>query len=142
MPLQQQSHSRASCALVTAVVLLVAGCHSSTAPLGSELIVQNATLDTLGFSIVDAVAPGARDRTPTILGNFAAWGGGRVIGPSMTVVVPVDELDGYARRTDMTVFVSRVSGDRATYCGEFVLTRAQLTQRHFRIELSAALPGE
>ena len=142
MPLTQQSHSRASCALVTAVVLLVAGCHSSTAPPGSELIVQNATLDTLGFSIVDAVAPGARDRTPTILGNFAAWGGGRVIGPSMTVVVPVDELDGYARRTDMTVFVSRVSGDWATYRGEFVLTRAQLTHRHFRIELSAALPGE
>ncbi len=124
-----------SCVVIAAFTLLATGCRQSTAPLGSELTVQNATRDTLGFALVDLRAASTPDRTPTILGTFGAFGG-RVIEPAVTTVVAVDELYGYTSRGDLSVIVFSVSKGMATYRGQFDLTRTQLEKRRFRIELS------
>jgi hypothetical protein len=126
---------------VAAIILLATGCRQSTAPLGTELTVLNATRDTLGYALVDLRAVGIPDRTPVILGNFGAFGG-RVIGPAATTVVPVDALYGYPSRRDLSVMVYSVAKGMATYRGQFDVTRAQLKQRRFRIELSTVNLGE
>ena len=136
-----QSHSWQACVSIVTVVLAAAGCTKSTAPLGSEITVRNATRDTLGYGIANISASSSPDRTPLILANFSAFGG-RVILPAGTTVVAVDEFSAYTNRGDARVVVYDVARGFATYRTEFVLTRAQLEQARFRIELSAANLGK
>jgi hypothetical protein len=125
---------------IVTVVLDAASCTNSTAPLGSEITVQNTTRDTLGYGIADIGTTVTPDRTPLSVGNFSAFGG-RVVIPAGTSVVALDELSAYTSRGDLRVIVYDVASGFATYRTQFVITRVQLEQNRFRVELSAANLG-